>query len=796
VSAQPHSVVPAVKPRHIGARITRREDPKLLTGRGEYLADIKLPGEQHMVVVRSAMAHANIVSLDVSMARTAEGVRRVWTAEDVAPACAGMEGALAVEGCETTVMPLLADGVVRYVGEPVAVVVAETRAQAEDAADLVFVEYEPLPAVTDPRAALRGGPLANESLTTNLALSGRRSEGDVDGAFERAATVVEATYHTGRLSPAPMEGRGCMARYGWSTGELTLWTSTQAPHLVGYMVSLYLGFPEQLLEVLTPDTGGGFGLKAHVYPEELLVCLLARELDQPVKWVEDRREHLLASVHAHEQYVTLAYALDEEGRITGQRMHALGDGGAYHSGPWSMAVEPWCTAVINPQGVYDIPAMSYLYEAAATNKSPIGAYRGVGYMAGSLVHEALADEAARRIGMDPLEFRRRNVVKNFPYTNAMGMTYDEGSWAESIEKLAELVGYDGFRTRQAQEREQGRYLGLGVAVFVESSGESTATSVGHGLSDTYYDTATVKMGPQGKVTVTTGLTTQGQGNRITMAQVAADTLGVAVEDIIVSCGDSTKHAYGSGTVGSRAAVIAGGAVMRSADVIAQRVKHVAAGMLEAAAFDVVLADGQASIAGSPHKSVSIAEIATAIYFDNSLRVDGFEPELEVTMNYDPARPLFSNGAHAFIVEVDIETGLVAVEAAFAVEDCGTMINPSVVEGQIRGGMTQGLGAALLEELIYDENGELLTANFADYLLPTMDVVPRWKFGHIETPSRHSPGGIKGMGESGLIASPGAMLNAVNDALCPFGVTLRETPLTPERILNALDAAAAVSGSSG
>jgi carbon-monoxide dehydrogenase large subunit len=361
-----------------------------------------------------------------------------------------------------------------------------------------------------------------------------------------------------------MEGRGCIARYSWPTGELKLWTSTQAPHLVGYFVSLYLGFPEHLVEVLTPDTGGGFGLKAHVYPEELLVCLLARELDRPIKWVEDRREHLLASIHAHEQLVHLSYALDEEGRIIGQRMHALGDGGAYHSIPWSMAVEPWCTAVMNPQGVYDIPAISNRYEAVATNKSPVGAYRGVGYMAGTLVHEALADEAARALEMDPFEFRRRNVVKSFPYTNAFGVTYHEGSWAESIDELERLVDLPA--------RRNGRYLGLGISIFVESSGESTATNVAHGIAGAFYDTATVKMEPQGKVTVSTGLTTQGQGNRITMAQVAADMLGVPVEDVTVRCGESTKYAYGSGTIGSRAAVVAGGAVMRAADVVAARVK--------------------------------------------------------------------------------------------------------------------------------------------------------------------------------------------------------------------------------
>ncbi|MBS1886166.1 MAG: xanthine dehydrogenase family protein [Actinobacteria bacterium] len=782
---RPHTVVPPVRARHIGASVPRREDPKLLTGRGRYLADTTLPGELQMVVVRSQEGHARIGSIDVEAARASAGVHAVLTAAEVTPICAGMEGALAVEGCETTVMPLLADGVTRYAGEPVAVVVAESRAAAEDAADRVLVDYESLPAVTDPDAALAGGPLANDTLESNLALSGAASYGDVEAAFASAARVVRARYHTGRVSPLPVEARGCLAEFTWGTEELRLWTSTQAPHLVGYFVSLHLGIPEHLIEVLTPDTGGGFGLKAHVYPEELLVCIASRELDRPVKWVEDRREHLLASIHAHEQLIDIAYAIDAEGRITGQRLDALGDGGAYHSIPWSMAVEPWCGAVMNAHGVYDIPNFEYTYKAVATNKSPVGAYRGVGYMSGNLVHEALADEAARELGISPFEFRRRNVVRSLPFTNPQGITYEEGSWAESIDALERLVDYDAFLERQRRGREEGRYLGLGISVFVESCGESTATSQAFGLGDTYFDSATVKMEPQGKVTVTTGLTTQGQGNRITMAQIAADVLGVEIDDVVVRCGESSKYAYGTGTIGSRAAVVAGGAVMRAGDAIRRRLVQVAAGMLEVAPFDIVLEDGKAFVNGAPERSVTIADVATAIYYDDAVRTDGFETELEVTTNYDPARPIFSNGAHAFIVEVDVETGLVRVERAFAVEDCGTMINPAVVEGQIRGGMTQGLGAALFEELVYDESGQLLTTNLADYLVPTMDVAPPFSFHHIETPSSHTPGGIKGMGESGLIASPGAMLNAVNDALSPFGVTLRRTPMTPERILDAL-----------
>jgi carbon-monoxide dehydrogenase large subunit len=784
---KPHTIAPPVQPRHIGARIARSDDAGLLTGKGRYAADIRLPGELHMAILRSTIGHAKIVSMDASGARAAEGVHAVWTYEHLRDLCPGMTNSIAVENCVPMFVPLLADGTVRYVGEAIAAVVAESRAAAEDACDCIEIDYEPLPAVTDVLAALDGGPLANDTLESNVTVHGTARFGDVDEAFADAARVVESSYHTSRISAAPIEGRGALAQYSWRNGELKLWTSTQTPYLVSHFVSLYCGFPAHLVEVLTPDTGGGFGQKCHIFAEELLVCLLARELDRPVKWIEDRAENLLAATHAHEQVVTIAYALDADGRIIGQRMHAVGDGGAYHS-TWTMGIESYFTIWVNAAGVYDIPAWENRHHAVATNKTPIGAYRGVGYMANNVAHEMLADEAARALGLSPFEFRRRNVVKSFPHTNVQGITYTEGSWAESIDALEQLVEHESFRNRQAELRRHGQYLGLGISVFVESTGESTAQLQAHGCNATYHDTATVRMGPLGKVTVTTSLPTQGQGNRVTMAQVTADALGVTVDDVTVICGESTKHVWGTGTIASRGAVIMGGAIMRGSEVIRTKLKRVAALMLEASEDDIVLVDGVAQVAGDPKSSMPIAEVATVIYYDNSKHPESFDPTLEVTFAYDPPIPLFSNGAQAFIVEVDIETGLVQIERVFAVEDCGRMINPSVVEGQIRGGMTQGIGAALLEDLVYDENAQLLTTTFADYMVPTLDVVPRFTIHHIETPSAHSPNGIKGMGESGLIASPAAFLNAVNDAISPFGAIVRRMPVTPERVLEALDAA--------
>lgn len=784
-----HIKTPKIAARSIGTRVPRSEDPRLLSGRGQFLADITLPGELHAAFVRSPVAHARITRIDVSGALDVDGVFLVWTGEDAAEHCEGLVGEFAVPGCNPTTMPLLATEEVCYVGEPVAVVVAESRYVAEDAAERVEWDFEELPVVVDADDAVAVTAVANNQLPDNVGLTGGASHGDVAQAFEAAETVVQGRYYTCRVSAAPMETRGVIASFEWASQRLKVWTGTQMPHYLRYCLTAYLGFPEQGIEVVTPDTGGGFGQKAHVYVEEMLLPLLARAVDRPVKWVEDRRENLMAGTHAHEQFVDIAYALDPDGRITAVRTHALGDGGAYHAPPWSMAVEPWCAAVMTPTGIYDVPAAEYTFTAVATNKTPVGAYRGVGYMAGTLARECLADDAARALGMSPFEFRRHNVVRGFPWTNPQGLVYDEGSWLATIDMLEKMVDYPAFLERQAAARVEGRFLGLGLSCFVESSGESTATSQEHGLGDVYHDTATVRLDPNGTATVTIGLTAQGQGLATTMAQMAADTLGIKVEDVVVHTATSTSHAYGSGTVGSRGAVIAGGAVSRAAEVVREKVRAVAAHLMEAATDDIELLEGQASVIGVPDKSLSIAEVATSIYFDMSSWPDDFDPTLEATLAYDTARPMFSNGGHAMIVEVDPDTGFIRFEKVFSVEDCGTVINPNIVEGQIRGGVVQGIGAAVFEELAYDESGQLLATTFLDYGLPTMDVSPPFEIHHIETPSHHSASGVKGMGESGLIAAPAAVLNAVNDALAPFGTVLRDLPLTPEKVYTAIHGAA-------
>ena len=576
-----HLTTPPIAARSIGTRVLRSEDPRLLSGRGRFLADVSLPGELHVAFVRSPVAHARITRIDVSGAVDHPGVFLVWTGAEALEYCEGLVGEFAVPGCNATTMPLLAREEVVYVGEPVALVVAETRYAAEDAAELVDWDFEELPVVVNADESLAVTAVANSQLPDNVGLSGGASYGEVDTAFTAAHQVVQGRFYTCRVSASPMETRGVIATYDWAARQLKVWTGTQMPHYLRYCLTAYLGFPEQGIEVITPDTGGGFGQKAHVYVEEMLLPLVARELDRPVKWVEDRRENLMAGTHAHEQFVDISYALDKTGRITGIRTHALGDGGAYHAPPWSMAVEPWCAAVMTPTGMYDVPAVEYTFTAVATNKTPVGAYRGVGYMAGTLARECLADDAARAVGMSPFDFRRLNVVRTFPWTNPQGLVYDEGSWLATIDTLEQMVDHPAFLARQSALRKEGRYLGLGLSCFVESSGESTATSQDHGLGDVYHDTATVRLDPNGTATVTIGLTAQGQGLATTMAQMAADTLGIAVEDVVVHTATSTSHAYGSGTVGSRGAVIAGGAVSRAAGVIREKVRVVAANLLEA-----------------------------------------------------------------------------------------------------------------------------------------------------------------------------------------------------------------------
>jgi carbon-monoxide dehydrogenase large subunit len=778
-------VLPVLNPQLVGARVPRVEDPRLLTGRGRYVADITLPGMLHAAFVRSTFAHGKILSVDTTEAEALPRVHKIWTGADIAPLTGGLPGGLQIEGMRTTMQPAIAAEYVRFVGEAVAVVVADSRHIAEDAAALIDIDIEPLPPVLDAEIAAGGGDIANLDFEDNLVLARDHLHGDTDAAFAAAAVTVGGRFRAGRTAAVPMETRGCIADYDWTSQRLTLWSSTQMPHFFRSMVAAFIGMPEHAVEMVAPDVGGGFGQKCHLFPEELVIPLLAREIGQPVKWIEDRVENLATGTHAKQQMNEIEIAFDEAGTITGLRQHVIGDGGAYNCFPWTTLVEPMA-ATGTVTSVYHIENISTRFEAILTNKVPIGACRGIGWQSPQIARESLLDQAARKLSLSPFELRKRNVVKpdQFPYTAATGLRFAEGSYLQSIEALESAIDYEEFRVQQKQERERGRYLGLGVSVFNEVTGLGTVAAYQTGFPVTTHDSSTVRMEPSGKVTVFTSLTSQGQGHQTTLGQIAADALGVPLEDVMVHAGD-TRQAYGIGTWGSRAAVIGGGSILRAAEPIRRKLLMTASHMLEASEDDLELANGRIEVKGSPDKSLGVGDVAGVIYFASQVRPPGMDPTLESTASYDPALEVMANGAHMAIVEVDIETGIVAVQRIVAVEDCGTMINPMIVEGQLRGGITQAIGAAFLEEMTYDEQGQLLTTTFMDYLVPTASEVPPIEIIHIETPSQVTAGGVKGMGESAMIAAPAALVNAVNDALEPFDAYLTEVPVTPNRILAAI-----------
>ena len=780
------SDVVELKPRVMGVSISRKEDDAFLTGRAQYIADLRLPGMLHAAILRSPHAHARIVGIDTSKAREFPGVQGVWTGEDIVKLCKGIPGSQQLEGFVTTVQPLLAHEIIHYAGEGVVVVVAQNRRTAEDALELLDVEYEELPVIDKIEAAMaEGAPLANEGVPANLVFRHSHSSDDLQGLFEQAAVTVEGEFHNNRVSASPIETRGYIARHEWTTGQMTLWSATQMPSLVRTMAAILLGYPEQKIEVITPHVGGGFGQKAHLHPEELLVCVLSKELDLPVSWIEDRQENLLSATHAKHQVNLMGLACDADGKFLGIRSRGYTDGGAYNCMPWTPMVEAHVGLRVLT-GVYKVPRMQDEAIAVTTNKCSIGAYRGVGFQAPHTAREVLIEMAARKLGLSPFEIRRRNVVReqDFPYTTPSGLTIREGTFLKSIDELERMVDYPKFLERQKAARSQGRYLGLGVSVFNEVSGIGTRALSYLNIPTTVHDTATVRMDATGKLVVTTGLVAAGQGHWTTFAQIAADAFGISTDDVVV-CAGSTNHASSSGTWASRGAVFAAGTIGRAADIVRQRLLQLAAHLLEASPEDLVMEKGMIHVAGVPAKGMPLAQVAGAVYFADATHPPGFEPSLEATAAFDPSDVVLANGAHAAIVEVDVETGIVKVERVFAIEDCGQMVNPMIVEGQIRGGIGQAIGAVLLEELVHDGNGQLLTTTLMDYLLPTSVDVPDIEIHHLCTPSALVPGGVKGMGESSMISAPAALACAVNDALTPFGIEFKRFPISPERVLSAL-----------
>lgn len=745
----------------IGRRMLRVEDRPLLTGAAEFVDDLQLEGMLHARFFRSALAHARLTGLSLDAARAADGVVAAFGSADLrlAPLLPPIENAEAF----SPPRPLLAAGRVRFVGEPIAVVVAESPYAAEDATELVEAALDPLPALVDPLAAMDAEPLHEHP--SNVLFDSLTEAGDVAAAFERAAAVVERTFHSPRYSATPMENRGAVAA---PDGDgVRVWASTQIPHRLATIVAELLGLPRALVRVGATDVGGGFGQKAHAYPEEILTAWLAHTLRRPVKWLEDRSENLLASSHARNQVVRVRAAADADGCMLGVEADVICDMGAYGVYPHGHILEALGTPAMIP-GPYRLENYRARTRAVCTNKGPEGAYRGVGLPVSTFVHERMMDLLAAELGLDRAEIRRRNYIaaSELPYTTVTHQRYDSGDYAQALERALDGIGYAWFEEERRAAREHGRLLGLGIASYVEYTGMGSRVFHGRGMVGIAgHDSAWMRMDEQGRVTVWTTLPSIGQGVATTFAQLAAASLGMRVEDITVARADTgAGDGDGTGTFASRSAVSGGGAVGLAAEDLRGRLLDAAADRLEAAAEDLELVDSRITVRGSPTHGVAVAELAA----EDPGRFD-------VVAQFDNPRTVYPYATHACKVEVDPETGEVRLLRYVVAEDCGTIINPQIVEGQAHGAIAQGIGGALHESLVYDSEGQLVTGSLMDYLVPTAVELPTMELTHLEIPSPDSANGAKGVGEGGTLGPPAAIANAVSHAL---GVELNALPLTP------------------
>jgi carbon-monoxide dehydrogenase large subunit len=766
----------------IGARVPRAEDGRLLTGRGWYVGDIDLPRMLHAAFIRSDRPHARIVRVDTERARRGPGVVTVLVSSDLPQA--ELVSAARHPKLLPTPQPVLAVDRVRFVGEAVGVVIAEDRYVAEDALECVTVDYDDLPVVTEAAPWRSGSEPIAPTAPADRVFEEEAKFGDPDTAFASAAYVFSKTFESRRCVASPLETRGCVADYEPTSQRLTVWCSTQSPHRLRRKLALATGLPEHRVVVMIHDVGGAFGQKIPVQPEEIVVALAAIRLGRPVKWIEDRRENLMAAPHARGQTISLDLAVARDGKFLGLRARIEGDAGAYSFNSGSALTEPYLAARMLP-GPYRIADYRYHCVAFLTNKVPVAPYRGVGMVAAQVARELLIDEAARHLQRDRMALRRQNLVRaeDFPYHACTGPVFDHATFQESLETALAMVGYEAFLVEQERAVQEGRLLGLGVSVYVEPTAPGTElVEQVYGVPGMENDSARVSMDPSGTVTVSCGLTSQGQGIETTMAQVAADVLGVPLEDVVVSWSDTSSTPLSlTGTRGSRAAVVAGGAVGLAAQDVRERILRVAARLLEARPDDLTVTLGQIHVKGYPGASVSVKEAVRAGFERTELREVAFEPNFTSTRFYDPGAA-YGNGCIAVVVEVDPDTGAVVVRRIVGVEDCGTVINPTIVEGQMAGGIVQGLGSALLETAAYDDGGQLLTTTFLNYLLPTTTETVNIELAHLASRSPRTWGGIKGVGEAGSIGAPAAIAAAVADALRPFGARVTAIPLLPEVVL--------------
>ncbi|GAA0502875.1 xanthine dehydrogenase family protein molybdopterin-binding subunit [Saccharopolyspora thermophila] len=768
----------------VGAAVPRREDPRLLTGRGRYVDDLDRAGALSAAFVRSPLAAARINSVDLSGVTAAEGVRAAFTAADLD--VTGLTAVLERPEFTPTTTPVLATGRVRYAGEPVAIVLADDPYAAEDGTELAIVDYTPQRAVTSADDALAAdAPRVHDELTANTFLDVTAFDDDVDEVFATAECVVRTSLRSGRQNALPLEPRGCLAEWVDRDDQLVVHISTQVPHVVRTALARCLGLRERQVRVVVPDVGGGFGLKCVVGREEIAVAAAALRLRRPVKWIEDRREGLTASFLGREQQYQVRAAFDGGGRILALDAEIRCDVGAYSVFPFTSGVEPLMAAAELP-GVYRVPRYRARARAVATNKAPTAPYRGVSRPQIVLVMERLMERAARELGLDALAVRRRNLIDTFPHAGVNGITYDPGSYRESLDRCEQRLREEGWF--DLRDTAADRRIGIGFACFNERTGYGTEAFAQRRMSVVPgYDIAEVRMDPGGAVTVTTGTSAHGQGHETTLAQIAADQLGLHPEAVKIRQGDTDLVSYGWGTFASRSAAIGGGAVRLAADRLAARLRRIAAHLLGADEDDIELDDGWCRHRDDPGRAVPVAEVAEVAYLRAHRLPKDLEPGLSAQAVFDVLTSgTFSNATHGVVVELDPRTGQTRLLRYLVVEDCGVVINPTIVDGQVRGGVAQGIAGALYERIDYDDDGQPTAGSLVDYLVPTAAEIPDVDVEHLETPCAFTETGAKGMGEGGTIGAPAAVLNAVNDALRGTGVELDAVPITPEQVLRALE----------
>ncbi len=774
-----------------GSSIKRREDPRLITGKGTFVDDVSLAGMVYAGILRSPYAHAKIKKIDATAARGLSGVLAVYTGADLTDALIPVPCAWNLPNADLKLPPHphLAVEKVRYVGDGVAMVIAESRAIVRDALDLIDVDYEPLKAVVNPEAALKpGAPVLHADVAGNQAFKWVVAGGDADGAFAKAEVKVALTIKQNRLLPTAMEPRAAVASYNAGTGQLTLWATSQNPHIHRFLCSVMLKLPEHRVRIISPDVGGGFGSKIPAYADEALVAFASMKLGRPVKWTEDRSENYKATIHGrdHVQYVELCGT--KAGQITGIRTTVYAGLGAYAS-----TAGPGVPTILHGlmySGAYTIPNIHGTIYGAYTTTTPVDAYRGAGRPEATYLIERLVDTFARELGADPVEVRRKNFIPQdkFPYTVATGITYDSGNYEGTLDKALGMLDYKGFRAEQAKALKQGRFLGVGVCTYTEICGLGPSQVAGAiGFGGGLYDSAIVRVYPTGMVRVYIGTKPHGQGEETTFAQIVADEFGYPVESVEIVSGDTDNTPQGWGTYGSRTTAVGGTAVKIAAQRVKEKAKKLAAHLLEANERDLEWKDGKFMVRGSPDKAKGFAELALMANVAWNMPA-GLEPGLEATAFFDPSNFVYPFGAHLCTVEVDAETGQVKILRYIAVDDCGNVINPMIVDGQVHGGVIQGIGEALQEIAIYDDDGQLLTGTMMDYAVPKASQMPHLELARTVTPSPVNPMGVKGVGETGTIAAAATVVNAVCDALAPLGIRHIDKPLTPATVWAAIQRA--------